>query len=94
MMMSRGEVPVIDMESGSKQDASLKNARRWGSDHGVEAIPIFRISKLPLDSKHTSHTGKCNLLWVISSAPRVMSPLLRGTQNIDFFRRKDWTEQL
>jgi len=76
MMMSR-EVPVIDMESGSKQDASLKNARRWGSDHGVEAIPIFRISKLPLDSEHTSHTGKYNLLWVISSAPRVMSPLLR-----------------
>lgn len=74
MMMSRGEIPVIDMESGSKQDACLKNARRWGSDHGVEAIPI---SKLPLDSEHTSHTGKYNLLWVISSAPRVMSPLLR-----------------
>ena len=73
MMMTRGEVPVIDMESGSKQDASLKNERRWGSDHGVEAIPIFRISKLPLDSKHTSQTGKCNLPLVISSAPRVMS---------------------
>ena len=76
MTITGKQASVTEMASGSKLDSSLQNARCRGNDSGVETIHIFRISKFPLDSEHTSQNVKCNPLWVLSSAPMVMPSFL------------------
>lgn len=85
MMLTGKEASVIEVASGSKLNASLPSARCRGDDNGVEAMNIFRISKLPSDSEHTSQNVKCNPSWVTSSSPVVISSL--QTQSVSLGRR-------
>lgn len=50
-------------------DVHLKNARCWGDDHRVEAGPVCRIPRCPLDSEHTLNTVKMEWRWVDADTP-------------------------
>ena len=47
MMMTRGEVPVIDMESGSKQDVSLKMKGAGAVTMGWRQFPSSEFQSYP-----------------------------------------------